>query len=269
MSGNSAQESRRGNPVNGLLNVLVTLICWGYFIFAFLFFFSFFYLASYLFAADREKSFQYLNFRFFKGFLWLLRTLGPRHSWNIDPQIAGLRGSIIVCNHLSYLDPLLFLSLLPQNKTIVKTKFFRAPVFGWLVDISGYLPSTTEGIYAGKMIQQVEKMSLFFKSGGNLFVFPEGTRNPDARVEALHKGVFKIARMAKCPIHVLGLSGTDTLFTPGKFFFNTRLKNSIYLKIIETIQPDMQQGKMTVSILEEKVRRAFQKQKLLYERGLA
>lgn len=265
MSGNSLQPGGRGNPVNGLLNVLVTLICWGYFIFAFLFFFAFFYLASYLFAADREKSFQYLNFRFFSGFLWLLRSLAPRHSWNIDPQIANIRGSIIVCNHLSYLDPLLFLSLLPRNKTIVKTKFFKAPVFGWLVDISGYLPSTTEGIYAGKMIQQVEKMSVFFKSGGNLFVFPEGTRNPDAGIGALHKGVFKIARMAKCPIHVLGLSGTDVLFTPGKFFFNTRLRNKIYLKIIETIPSDTKQGTMTVSILEEKVRCAFQKQKLLYE----
>lgn len=254
--------------MNGLLDVLVTLLCWGYFIFAFLFFFSFLYLASYLFAADREKSFQYLNFRFFAGFLWLLRLLAPRHRWNIDQQITRFRGSIIVCNHLSYLDPLLFLSLLPQNKTIVKTKFFRAPVFGLLVDVSGYLPSTTEGIYAGKMIQQVEKMSQFFKSGGNLFVFPEGTRNPDTCVESLHKGVFKIARMVKCPIHVLGLSGTDTLFTPGKFFFNTRLNNSICLKIIETIQPDMQQGKMTVSILEEKVRRAFQKQKLLFKERL-
>ena len=105
-------------------------------------------------------------------------------------------------------------------------------------------------------------VSAFFKSGGNLFVFPEGTRNPDASVDSLHKGVFKIARMAKCPIHVLGLSGTDTLFTPGRFFFNTRLDNSICLEIIETIQPDMQQGKMTVSILEEKVRHAFQKQKM-------
>lgn len=265
MSGNSSQESRPKKTVDLLVDVLVTLFCWGYFIFAFLFFFSFFYLAGYLFAVDRERSFQYLNYRFFRGFLWLLRTLAPRHSWNIDPQIADIRGSIIVCNHLSYLDPLLFLSLLPRNKTIVKTKFFRAPVFGWLVDISGYLPSTTEGIYAGKMIHQVEKMSAFFKSGGNLFVFPEGTRNPDASVDSLHKGVFKIARMAKCPIHVLGLSGTDTLFTPGQFFFNSRLESSITLEIIETIQPDMQQGNMTVSILEEKVRHAFQKQKMLYK----
>jgi 1-acyl-sn-glycerol-3-phosphate acyltransferase len=269
MSGNSSQESRRKKPVNLLVDILVTFICWGYFIFAFLFFFSFFYLGSYCFAADREKSFQYLNHRFFSGFLWLLRALTPRYSWHVDPQIADIRGAILVCNHLSYLDPLLFLSLLPRNKTIVKTRFFRAPVFGRIVDISGYLPSTTEGIYASKMIQRVEKMGVFFKSGGNLFVFPEGTRNLDASVDALHKGVFKIARMAKCPIHVLGVSGTDTLFTPGQFFFNTRQKNSISLAIIETIQPDRQQGKMTVSILEERVRHAFQKQKMFYEGAVA
>lgn len=252
-----------------LVDVLVTIICWGYFILAFLFFFSFFYLGSYCFAADRETSFQYLNYRFFSGFLWLLRRLAPRHNWSVDPRIADIRGAILVCNHLSYLDPLLFLSLLPRNKTIVKTKFFRAPVFGSLVDISGYLPSTTEGIYASKMIQRVEKMDAFLKRGGNLFVFPEGTRNPDAGVDALHKGVFKIARMTKCPIHVLGVSGTDTLFTPGRFFFNTRQKNTISLAIIETIQPDSQRGKMTVSLLEERVRHAFEKQKMLYGGAVA
>ncbi len=245
-----------------IIDVLVTLICWGYFIFAFLFFFSFVYLGSYLFSSDREKSFQYLNHWFFKGFLRLLRFLSPGYSWRVDPKIETVRGSIIVCNHLSYLDPLLFLSLLPHNKTIVKTKFFSAPVFGFLLDVSGYLPSTTEGKYAGKMIEQVEDMGAFFADGGNLFVFPEGTRNSSINLERLHKGVFKIARMYQCPIQVLHINGTDKLFTPGHFFFNTTVKNQISLDVVESIVPENIKGKITVSILHEKVRQAFGQQKI-------
>ena len=240
-----------------LVDGVVTLVCWLYFLFAFLLFFWICYLAAYLFTADRERSFQYLNHCFFKGFLALLRVMAPAHRWKIDRRVGEIRGSIIVCNHLSYLDPLLFLSLLSQNKTIVKTKFFSAPVFGLLLDISGYLPSTTEGRFAGMMIERVEGMGKFFEGGGNLFVFPEGTRNSGASVERLHKGVFKIARMYQCPVEVLRISGTDTLFTPGHFFFNTTCRNRIDLQSITTIQSDPAQGKMTVSTLHQKVRDAF------------
>lgn len=264
MSGSSGNKTL----LQWFIDVSVTLICWGYFIFAFLFFFSFFYLGSYCFASDKERSFQYLNHLFFRGFLTLLRFLAPGHHWTIDRRVKDIRGSIIVCNHLSYLDPLLFLSLLPHNKTIVKTKFFSAPVFGLLLDVSGYLPSTTEGRFAGKMIEQIENIGVFFADGGNLFVFPEGTRNSSVNVEQLHKGVFKIARMYQCPIEVLQLSGTDKLFTPGHFFFNATLKNRISMVHLESITPESSKEKVTVSILHEKVCRAFGQQQVIVEQAV-
>ncbi len=254
MAGNNSQV----HPAARLIDGVVTMICWVYFIFAFLFFFSFFYVAAWLFAADREHSFQYINHLFYKGFLALLRALAPRHKWTIDPKIAEIRGSIIVCNHLSYLDPLLLISLLRQNKTIVKTKFFKAPVFGWLIKVSGYLPATTEGVYAERMISQVEKMGEFLENGGNLFVFPEGTRSPGAAIGDFHKGVFKIARMYKCPIQVLSLCNTDRLFPPGRFFFSTRQQNKISLNILDCIESPQGQGVILVSELESRVRQIFE-----------
>ncbi len=243
-----------------IIDYVVTMLCWIYFIFGFLFFFSYFYVAAYFFSANRERSFQYLNHFFFKGFLWLLRTLAPRHKWIFDPNIKNIHGAIIICNHISYLDPLIFISLLSQNKTIVKTKFFHAPVFGWLIKVSGYLPATTEGVYAKRMIEQVENMDNFLKNGGNLFVFPEGTRNPGSVPGDFHKGVFKIARMYRCPIYILKLCNTDKLFTPGKFFFNTRGHSHISMSILDCIRLDSEQKQRVVSVsrLEKKVRQIFQ-----------
>ncbi len=249
-------------------DILVTFLCWGYFIFAFLFCFSFFYAAAYVFSRDKERAFQYLNHLFFKGFMGLLRVLTPRISWSIDPEIQNLRGAIIVCNHLSYLDPLLFLSLFPHNKTIVKTNFFSAPVFGFLLAVSGYLPSGTEGKYASIMIEQVEKMGGFFESGGNLFVFPEGTRKSGADMERLHKGVFKIVRMYQRPVEVLHLSGTDKLFTPGKFLFNSCLPGTIVLKRVETVEAGSLKEKNTVSFLHRKVAEAFGKERSTGEQAV-
>lgn len=244
---------------DSLNDFFITMACWVYFIFAFLFFFSFFYGAAFLFSRNRERAFQYLDHLFFKGFLGLLTTLAPRHRWNIDPAISNIKGAIIVCNHRSYLDPLLLISLLPRNKTIVKTKFFQAPVFGWLLKVSGYLPATTEGKHGRRMIEQVEGMGEFLKDGGNLFVFPEGTRNHSDVLGEFHKGVFKIARMYRCPIQVLGLGNTDKLFTPGKFFFNTRVQNQITVKILGCIRPEPGEKVISATDLEREVRQIFHK----------
>ncbi len=108
-------------------------------------------------------------------------------------------------------------------------------------------------------------MGDFFADGGNLFVFPEGTRNSSTSLEKFHKGVFKIARMYQCPIQVLQISGTDKLFTPGHFFFNTTLENRITLDLLESIEPKNTKGKMTVSTLHEKVRQAFLQQETVKE----
>jgi 1-acyl-sn-glycerol-3-phosphate acyltransferase len=253
MEGNNAAVS----SLDSLINFIVTMVCWIYFIFSFLFFFSFFYVAAFFFSRNRERAFQYLGHLFFKGFLWLLRTLVPRHQWNIDPDISKIQGSIIVCNHRSYLDPLILLSLLPRNKTIVKTIFFQAPVFGWLIKVSGYLPATTEGKHAQRMIEQVENMGDFLRNGGNLFVFPEGTRSRSDVLGDFHKGVFKIARMYRCPIHVLSLCNTDKLFTPGKFLFNTRVHSRISMEILDCIRPETEQKVISAAGLEREVRQFF------------
>jgi len=263
MAGNKLQ----GSFMDRISDVVVTLVCWFYFIFAFLLFFSFFYLAAFFFARDRERAFQYLDHLFFKGFFWLLRTLVPRHIWEIDRKIREIHGAIIVCNHLSYLDPLLLISQLPQNKTIVKTKFFHAPVFGWLLKVSGYLPATTEGAHAKRMIAQVENMGSYFKNGGNLFVFPEGTRNTASHLGDFHRGVFKIARMYRCPVHVLSLCNSDKLFTPGKFFFNTRVHNHIRMKSIGCLDPGVDAGRISAAALEKKVRQIFESDSSCMEGG--
>ncbi len=183
-----------------------------------------------------------------------MRFLSPATKWSIEPQIKSIRGAIIVCNHLSYLDPLLFTSLLPRNKSIVKATFFSAPVFGFIIGVAGYLPSTTEEKNGTRMIAQMETMNAFFASGGTLFVFPEGTRSGDA---PLQNGVFKIARMHKTPIEIYRLRGTDRLFPPGKFLFNSCQKNEISLRRVDSISMDSSKGKISVAAIRKKVSQAF------------
>ncbi|MFT5699150.1 MAG: 1-acyl-sn-glycerol-3-phosphate acyltransferase [Desulforhopalus sp.] len=239
------------------IDCIVTLVCWAWFIFGFIIFFSWFYLAAALFTKDPELYFQRLNSHFYQIFFRIVGLTAPRQRMVIDEKIANIRSSVIVCNHLSYLDPLLLIALFRQQKTIVKSRFFGMPIFGWVISKSGYLPASSEGQFAGMMIRQMETMDSYLKGGGNLFIFPEGTRSRDGKMGTLNKGAFKIARMYRVPIYVLEIRNTDKLFTPGKFFFNTRINNDISVKIIDCIESDHKTPPPSTAVLEQRVRQAF------------
>lgn len=246
--------------VDRLFDFLVTILCWAWFILGFFLFFSWLYLGAALFAKNKEAGFQRLNSLFYRVFFFLLRATAPKHRWVIDQEVAAIRSAVIVCNHLSYLDPLLLIALFARHRTIVKTRFFSMPVFGWIIRKSGYIPAGGEGRFTTMMLAQMQTMEGFFKDGGNLFVFPEGARSRDGRVGHLHTGALKIARLCKAPVYVLQLARTDKLFPPGRFLFQTRIKNSITLKIIARIEPDYQQHAPPATALEQQVRKAYQGQ---------
>jgi 1-acyl-sn-glycerol-3-phosphate acyltransferase len=171
--------------------------------------------------------------------------------------VAAIRSAVIVCNHLSYLDPLLLIALLERHRTMVKTRFFRIPIFGWVIRKSGYFPAAGQGQFSGIMIDQLETMKGYLRSGGNFFIFPEGTRSRDGKIGPLNRGALKIARLCQAPVYVLLLSNTDKLFTPGKFLFNTRVENTISLKIISRIEPDQRNDVPSAAGLEAQVLQAY------------
>jgi 1-acyl-sn-glycerol-3-phosphate acyltransferase len=245
-------------PVSDLI---VTLLLWTYFTLGFIVFFSPSYLAAYLFSENREYAFQRLNHNFYKGFFFLIRILIPRQKWRIADEIKSIRSSVIVCNHLSYLDPLLLISLFPRHKTIVKSDFFRVPIFGWMLKQSGYIPSTSEGRLTELMIERIDAMDGYLTSGGNLFIFPEGTRSRNGTIGRLNKGAFKIARLCQAPVKVFYIHNTHKLFTPGKFLFNTLVSNIITVEQISGIIPDYQSGRFSIAELMSRVRLMLESQK--------
>ncbi len=230
-------------------DILITLLLWCYFTLGYVLLFSPFHLGAWMFSKNREQSFQRLNYIFFRGFFFLLRVFAPSQKWDIPENIRSIRSSIIISNHVSFLDPLLLISFFEKQKTIVKSRYFKMPIFRLVLRLSGYIPSASEGYLSKVMIRQVETIGDFLRSGGNLFVFPEGTRSRDGTVGRLHKGVFKIARLYTPPVIILFIRHTDKLFPPGRFLFHTRGLQTISVEQIACIEPDYQSKTFSVSEL--------------------
>ncbi len=250
----TSPEATITRPLARCYDAAVTLACWGYFIFAFVFPFCLIYGGAWLLPGRREPRFQRINSWYYRGFFRLLAIIAPRHRLLIDEEVRRIRSAVIVCNHLSYLDPLLMLALFSRQKTVVKTRFFKVPIFGWVLRNAGYFPADGAGRYRQMMIEQVEGMEKYLAAGGVFFIFPEGSRSRDGEIGSLHRGAIKIARLCRAPIHVLHLEGTDRLFAPGKFFFHAHMANTITLRKVDHISPDRCQS---LGDLEQRIRQAL------------
>ncbi len=249
-----------GTFAGWLIDRFVTLTCWAWFIFGFVFFFSVPYTVAAFLGKDSQTATQRLNSLFTGVLFAILRILAPSHTMHIDPDVTAIRSSVILCNHLSYLDPLLLITTFPRHRTIVKPRFFGIPIFRKILTQAGYIPASGEGRFARLMLQQIESMPSFLQSGGNLFVFPEGTRKRNGSIGSLHPGALKIARLCKAPMYVLRVQNTAVLFPPGKFVFNSRQKNTIRLSVVGCIRPDYEGDPPSAAALEQEV-------VAMYERG--
>ncbi|MFZ1985031.1 MAG: lysophospholipid acyltransferase family protein [Desulfatitalea sp.] len=235
--------------IYALIDLLATLLIWGYFTAGFVVLFAPFYLLAAGVARDRQRAFQWLNHIFYRGFFLICRLVMPLQAWRIDPAVRAVRASVIVCNHVSYIDPLLLISLFARHTTIVKNRLFQIPIFGWMLGLSGYLPAASEGRLAERMVQRMEALPGFLADGGNLIVFPEGTRSRTGAVGEFNAGAFKIARLCRAPVAVVAVDNSDRLFTPGRFRFNTCRANTITVRLLARWTPPYDSAQFSVKAL--------------------
>ena len=262
-AGTHPKQVKPGKLPGFLLDLAVTLLLWGYYTLGFVIFYAPFYLLAYLFSDNTAKSFQRLNSLFYRVFFKMLRLFVPACRWEIKAGVRGIRSAVIVCNHISYLDPILLISLYARHTTIAKDRLFNIPLYGKMLALSGYLPSTATGPLADLMLRRMDEMDDFLADGGNLVIFPEGTRGKDNRIGPLNKGAFKIARLCRAPVRVLYIRNTEKLFRPGRFLFDTRRPNTVTVELLAAINPDYDLATFSTNTLMERVHALLEKRNTL------
>jgi len=243
---------------NYLIDFIITSILWGYFLFGSVFFFVTLYLPAFFLAKNKARAFQYINHVHLKIFFSLIRLLARRTKFVIPEEIRQIRGAVIICNHLSYLDPILLISLFPRQCTIIKSTFMKVPVFGFMLQTAGYIPSTPKEMLGASMIKNLETIKEHLAAGASLFIFPEGTRSRNGHLGPFNRGVYGIARYCHAPLKLVYLSGTNVLYRPGSFLFNTRAENTIKAELIGSLNPDYRSADFSPSGLSATVRKIFE-----------
>lgn len=117
---------------------------------------------------------------------------------------------LLVSNHISNYDPLVFLASLhgTQISFVSKPENFRIPIVNVFMRHCRFLPIDRENPRnAVRTINEAAEM--IRNDEASIGIYPEGTRSKNGQLQEFKNGAFKIAMKAKAPIVVVRLSGTN------------------------------------------------------------
>lgn len=118
------------------------------------------------------------------------RVFGVRNV----PRVGGV---ILVCNHQSFLDPVLATLALPREcHYMARDSLFRNPLFRRLIESLNAFPVKRGAADVGAIKETLRRL----RSGALVTIFPEGTRTPDGSIQPMQPGVVLIARKAGVPL---------------------------------------------------------------------
>lgn len=153
--------------------------------------------------------------------VWMMEV--GRRVLGIDIEATGLdrldpkTPFVFMCNHLSFLDGPLFMTVLDRPvRAIVKKFVFRTPVLGLGMWFSGYVALDREGAGAGR--KSIARAARLIKERGYSFlIFPEGTRSWDGKAMPFRRGGFYLALECGVPIVPVSIQGTYELMPRDKW----------------------------------------------------
>lgn len=160
---------------------------------------------------------------------------------------------LLVCNHLSLLDPLVMLSRLSgyQLSFISKKENRDMPIIGAVMHRSMCQMIDRENDReALKSI--IRCIRLLKEDEVSVVVFPEGYTSRDGHLQHFRSGVFKIALKAETPIVVCTIQGTEKALSYGPICpKNIHFSKRIRLRVAEVLPYESIQGKTAVQVGQE------------------
>jgi 1-acyl-sn-glycerol-3-phosphate acyltransferase len=129
--------------------------------------------------------------------------------------------AVYTSNHTSFMDtPVVFSSLPFQFRILAKQSLWKWPFIGWHLRRSGQIPVDEES--GSGSIAGLNRAIRALKSGMPLFIFPEGGRTVDGKVQPFMKGPAYISIRARVPLVPMALIGAYELLPIHTHHFRPR-----------------------------------------------
>jgi len=181
-----------------------------------------------------------------------LRLVGMRLTVRgLDTLPSGQ--CVIVANHASYLDGLVFSAALPPRFSfVIKREMATVPLAATLLRRIG--SQFVERFNRSKGAADARRVLRSASGGTSLVFFPEGTFSPRPGLLKFHAGAFITAARARCPVVPAVIRGTRAALPPGKLLPRPA---RIALEVLPPVVPRAQQAATAALELRERARTAI------------
>jgi len=140
----------------------------------------------------------------------LSRVFARVAGWHgVAIEVTGVlprRPCVVVANHVSYLDAIALLSLIPALP-ICKGEVGSWPILGAGARATGVLLVDRSSAWSGAGVLRGARAAL--RAGANVLNFPEGTTTAGDQLLEFRRGIFGVAALADVPIVPVALSYAD------------------------------------------------------------
>ncbi|MGM0659314.1 MAG: MFS transporter [Pseudomonadota bacterium] len=194
--------------------------------------------------------------------MWLLSRLVYRvhvtgHSADRLPDAGP---ALIVCNHLSYMDPLIVGGTLARPIRFVMThQIYNIRGLQWLFRLAGAIPVAPAKVDPECLRRAFDSVDAALARGELVGLFPEGGLSPDGEVQAFRSGITEILERRPVPVVPMALEGLwGSVFSraPGRWRRRERgFFSHVQLKILEPVPA----GEAEREKLENLVRSEYKK----------
>ena len=139
-------------------------------------------------------------------FAFVLTRIVYRFRVRGDEHIPTEGAAILVCNHVSFIDPVLLMAASPRPiRFIMDHEIFRIPLFGWFFRLAKAIPIAPQKVDAQTYEQAFARARQVLDEGDLLCIFPEGAISRDGEVAEFKGGVMRLLATNPVPVVPIAL----------------------------------------------------------------
>jgi 1-acyl-sn-glycerol-3-phosphate acyltransferase len=123
-----------------------------------------------------------------------------------DENIPTEGAALLVCNHVSFVDPVLMMAASPRPiRFIMDHQIFKMPVLGWFFKLAKAIPIASQRDDPATYEQAFVRARQVLADGDLLCIFPEGALTRDGNLGEFKGGVMKLLETNPVPVVPLAL----------------------------------------------------------------
>ena len=129
---------------------------------------------------------------------WIAANIVYRFRVQGREHIPAEGAALLVCNHVSFVDPVLLMAASPRPiHFVMDHRIFAIPVLGAVFRLAKAIPVAPRTEDAAIYAAAFERAAQVLRDGELLAIFPEGKLTPDGSVQTFRPGTLKILEQAR------------------------------------------------------------------------